>query len=384
MIGRCHVKSRMSGAGGSGFAESRWLLVEKLALVVVLAGLVSVMWHPEHVAASTRPVTAPACGEFAAFSTGAEQGLSWVARRVGRSESKFSPGDQLPVAVEVIEAPHPGWYSAPTGSAWVNHPSFGDGTQMDADGDGNINEGSIWGVPIVGSTGDWVAIEFSTSFVVGTEREASTVLSVDYSVDDEITDILINGVSQTLPASTSSQLKSVSLAGAWDVGLNTVTFVMESGPDWGAFLVTSASTSLTSDFDGDTVLDCDDDDTNTTPYEGLTGDEAEIVRLYSAALGRLPDAAGFSYWVDLAREGYDVGEIALDISVGPESQTRFGGLNDSDFVEALYTKILYRPSDAGGKAHWLAALDAGVRRSDVIRYFSESPEFLASHESITG
>lgn len=359
--------------------RSRRYTAKLVAGCLIALGLVATASITNTAAAIERPVTAPTCGDFGGFATGepdsGNQRLSWSATRVDRTDAKFSPGDDTSTPASVIDSPHPGWYSAPTGTAWIGHQTFATGTHKDADGDGNLNEGSVWGVPITGATGDWVAIEFSTSFTIATERETSTVLTIDFSVDDSITDIRVNDVSQGPPPSTSDQRKEVVLTGPWLAGENTVTFVMESGPDWGGFLVIGATASLSTDVDNDTVLDCDDTDTNTTPYEGLEAHEADIVRLYKAAFGRQPDAAGFDYWVQIAESGYGLEKIADHFISAPEFQATFDQGDDGDFIESLYNKLFYRLSDPSGKAYWLTQLGAGYSRSDLVRFFSESPEF---------
>ena len=113
----------------------------------------------------------------------------------------------------------------------------------------------------------------------------------------------------------------------------------------------------------------------TGEFAGLSGPEASAARLYMAAFLRQPDKPGHEYWVGKISEGHTFGELAYYFYSGQEFQETYGALSDSDFVELLYENVMCRSSDAPGKAYWLGELGAGAARSDLLVYFSESPEF---------
>jgi hypothetical protein len=97
-------------------------------------------------------------------------------------------------------------------------------------------------------------------------------------------------------------------------------------------------------------------------------------------LQRAPDQAGLDLWVDLMEAGQaTLRGVASGFLSSPEFQARTGNLSDADFVEYIYTSALGRASDPGGKATWVAALEAGRERADVLIGFSESVE----HRSLT-
>jgi hypothetical protein len=104
------------------------------------------------------------------------------------------------------------------------------------------------------------------------------------------------------------------------------------------------------------------------------GKVASVVRLYEAYYERLPDAAGFRYWRDQVRRGVSVDAVSQSFATAAEFRTRYGALNDGQFVDRVYLNVLGRPADASGKSYWVGRLRAGVSRGKVMTGFSESPE----------
>ena len=58
-----------------------------------------------------------------------------------------------------------------------------------------------------------------------------------------------------------------------------------------------------------------------------------------------------------------------------EFQTKYGPLDDTDFVTLLYHNVLDRDPDPDGLAGWLNLLETGTSRTSVVVGFSESPEY---------
>ncbi|MEC3860470.1 DUF4214 domain-containing protein [Mesobacterium sp. TK19101] len=101
-----------------------------------------------------------------------------------------------------------------------------------------------------------------------------------------------------------------------------------------------------------------------------------VFRLYQATLDRMPDLAGFKSWsTDLAAES-SLSQIVPGFTGSAEFQQRYGGLGNGGFVDLLYRNVLGRDADPVGRSDWLARLDAGESRADVVLGFSESPEFV--------
>lgn len=126
----------------------------------------------------------------------------------------------------------------------------------------------------------------------------------------------------------------------------------------------------------ETALTFDD----VAALDELTADHATVLRLYWASFGRTPDPAGALYWIEQRDRCADLGTIAEVFADGEEFRVRYGRLDDEAFVERVYANVLGRAPDAGGAAHWGAALaDGRLSRGGVILHVSLSPEFTDRH-----
>lgn len=109
-----------------------------------------------------------------------------------------------------------------------------------------------------------------------------------------------------------------------------------------------------------------------------SGTAAQVARLYDAALGRLPDAAGLGYWTRAIDAGSaTLAGLAASFVASTEFVAKYGALSDSAFVSAIYQNTLGRPSDASGLAYWSDQLGRGATRASVVVGFSESTEHQA-------
>ena len=107
----------------------------------------------------------------------------------------------------------------------------------------------------------------------------------------------------------------------------------------------------------------------TSPY-------AQVMRLYKAALNRDPDQPGLEGNV-AALSSMSLSTLAGYFAGSAEFQARFGSLSNQQFVEQLYVFALGRQGDVQGLNLWVARLDAGSSRGDVLLGFSESAENVA-------
>ncbi|WP_271083652.1 DUF4214 domain-containing protein [Brevundimonas sp. NIBR11] len=100
---------------------------------------------------------------------------------------------------------------------------------------------------------------------------------------------------------------------------------------------------------------------------------AQVMRLYSATLNRVPDQGGLeSNVANLARLGI---EGLANLFVGSaEFQARFGALNNQQFVEQMYRFALGREGDPAGISHWVGVMNGGASRGQMVVAFSESAE----------
>lgn len=117
-------------------------------------------------------------------------------------------------------------------------------------------------------------------------------------------------------------------------------------------------------------------DTNVALDVGLYENAGMAYRIYRAAFDRAPDEVGLANFIAALDQGVSPQAIANEFTHSAEFQTLYGtNISNADFVELLYQNALDRPSDAVGKANWVAALESGQQtRADLLIGFSESAE----------
>ena len=94
--------------------------------------------------------------------------------------------------------------------------------------------------------------------------------------------------------------------------------------------------------------------------------------LYRSTLGRGPDPAGRSHWVQVIRSGRTPAEVAAWFYASDEYYRRSGN-TASSWITDLYTEILGRSPDQGGLWFWVS--QTGVRsRADIAYDFYQSLE----------
>ncbi|MGI9611783.1 MAG: DUF4214 domain-containing protein [Acidimicrobiales bacterium] len=105
---------------------------------------------------------------------------------------------------------------------------------------------------------------------------------------------------------------------------------------------------------------------------------AEVIRLYKAFFGRLPDSSGLDHWVDARRSGVGLNQVAEAFAGSAEFVNSYGSLSNRQFVELVYQNVLGRQADGDGLNHWTSVLDNGKSRGEAMVGFSESDEFVAA------
>lgn len=102
---------------------------------------------------------------------------------------------------------------------------------------------------------------------------------------------------------------------------------------------------------------------------------APLVRLYQAAFGRIPDQAGLDNWADQLRAGTPFLEVAKGFVGSAEFEARYPSASSGNltaFVTALYNQTLGRAPDAAGLSYWI---NSGFSTAQILVGFSESQEF---------
>lgn len=95
--------------------------------------------------------------------------------------------------------------------------------------------------------------------------------------------------------------------------------------------------------------------------------------LYWLVLGRTSDAGGRTYYAELVRSGWTYPDVVAALATSSEF-VRKAGPTTADYVRALYLRLLGRPADGSGLAHWTAAIDAGTPRATLVRTLHGSTE----------
>ncbi len=101
-------------------------------------------------------------------------------------------------------------------------------------------------------------------------------------------------------------------------------------------------------------------------------EQSNIGRLYRAFFVRKPDTKGLHDWINME---IPLAEVAEGFAESPEFKTRYGSISDEQFVDLVYDNVLDRTPDARGRAHWIAQLQAGWTRGQIMIGFSNSEEF---------
>ena len=98
-----------------------------------------------------------------------------------------------------------------------------------------------------------------------------------------------------------------------------------------------------------------------------------LTHIYQEVLGRDPDQPGLDWWANLILTGR---MSAKEVAQGFISSDEFRGRNvtNSEFVNILYRAFLEREPDSSGYNFWLAQLESGKSRQNLLN------DFLASHE----
>ncbi|MBP0049725.1 DUF4214 domain-containing protein [Marinobacterium sp. AK62] len=101
--------------------------------------------------------------------------------------------------------------------------------------------------------------------------------------------------------------------------------------------------------------------------------EVQISGLYAAFFDRAPDWEGLQNWLaKFATEGATLKTIAAGFAEHEVFQSTYGGMSDTDFVNAIYQNMLGGAGDAQGVQDWVNYLAAGNSRADMVAEFVQS------------
>ena len=104
---------------------------------------------------------------------------------------------------------------------------------------------------------------------------------------------------------------------------------------------------------------------------------APVARLYFAFFRRIPDYGGLMFWIGQVARGTTLQQVAQAFAQSPEFAATYGPLDNTRFVQLVYTNVLGRAADSGGLSFWVNQLNSGtLDRGGVMASFSESPEYV--------
>ena len=101
-----------------------------------------------------------------------------------------------------------------------------------------------------------------------------------------------------------------------------------------------------------------------------------IENFYLNTLGRPSDASGLRGWINAARNGMPIAQIASAFYSSPEYFSTTGQNNNRVWVRDLYVKLLLRTGETQGVDSWVNGLNRGIPRQEVSYGFYQSPETL--------
>ena len=108
--------------------------------------------------------------------------------------------------------------------------------------------------------------------------------------------------------------------------------------------------------------------------------EGQVFRIFQAVFDRAPDVGGFTNFVNSIQAGALTAEqITAEFVASPEFQATFGDLNDTDFIELLFTNVLPGNMDQQGRADFIEVLGNGtLTRAQVVAELADSQELRNS------
>lgn len=107
----------------------------------------------------------------------------------------------------------------------------------------------------------------------------------------------------------------------------------------------------------------------------IAGNAGQAYRLYRAAFDRMPDHDGLGFWISAMDHGATLQTVAAGFVNSREFKDLFAyDPTDRAVLTAFYRNVLHREPDQGGFDFWLAALEKGLGKDQLLVNFSESAE----------
>ena len=101
----------------------------------------------------------------------------------------------------------------------------------------------------------------------------------------------------------------------------------------------------------------------------------DVQFVYQAAFGRAADEGGLTHWATEIEAGrLDFHDLAVTATQSQEFLDATKGFNHGQLVDYLYETALGRAADPGGRAAFVAELDAGHSISELVQAFAQGAE----------
>lgn len=112
----------------------------------------------------------------------------------------------------------------------------------------------------------------------------------------------------------------------------------------------------------------------------IEGNGGQAYRIYQAAFNRAPDKAGLGYWINALDNGLTLNEVGSGFMMSDEFIALYGvNPSNASLVNNIYQNVLHRLPDAAGYAYWLNLLDSkALTPAEALAGFSESAENKAA------
>jgi Ca2+-binding RTX toxin-like protein len=110
------------------------------------------------------------------------------------------------------------------------------------------------------------------------------------------------------------------------------------------------------------------------------GSTGQAYRLYKAAFNRASDEGGLGYWISVLDKGTALTTVASGFVNSAEFKTLYGAnATHGQLIDRFYLNVLHRMPDKAGYDYWLGELDSKhLGTADVLLSFAESAENQAA------
>jgi hypothetical protein len=111
------------------------------------------------------------------------------------------------------------------------------------------------------------------------------------------------------------------------------------------------------------------------------GQILKVVDLYTAGLGRAPDALGLDYWASKVADGASISDVAKGLFGSAEAAAIYSPSNTNQaVVNLVYGTAFGRAADAAGLAYWTNELNTGhLARTDLVTALIEGARGLGGN-----